>query len=300
VDHPDGHKNVQVCLQDTAANILARSQDRIGRTALATDTNVLYIFNGTSWSPFLGSVTGLSSSLNGTHKLQSSVNITEITSTNTTSMSSSIWVKFNQISTTPVFVWAAYSTPSLDPSWSLPNSNGWYVMCTSSGLLYESGPNQITRAQAFTTGQWYNIITVHSGTNASLYVDGNLIGTGSNNPGNGYDSVGPTQTGWGTLLTIGGGSSHNTNYANALFDEAALFDKALTTSEVASVYNGGVPPNLTALAPVSWWRMGNGIGDTSSGGGTAVNGQIIGTIADQEGGYDLAPIGSPTFSTDTP
>lgn len=52
IDHPDGHKNVQVCLQDTAANILARSQDRIGRTALATDTDVFYIFDGTSWSPF--------------------------------------------------------------------------------------------------------------------------------------------------------------------------------------------------------------------------------------------------------
>lgn len=50
IDHPDGHKNLQVCLQDTAANIAARSQDRIGRTALATDTDELYVYDGSSWS----------------------------------------------------------------------------------------------------------------------------------------------------------------------------------------------------------------------------------------------------------
>lgn len=52
IDHPNGHKNLQTCLQDTETNILARSQDRIGRTALATDTDTFYVFDGSSWTSF--------------------------------------------------------------------------------------------------------------------------------------------------------------------------------------------------------------------------------------------------------
>ena len=228
--------------------------------------------------------TGLSANVvDNNDYLAASSRVSGIAEPNTTSMSTSIWVKPASLGGVgnDSFIWSAYSTNNLDPSWPLPDSNGWYVKINTSQLIYESGPNQKTVSQVFNTTQWYNIVTVHSGTNAAFYVDGSLIGEGSNNPGDAYDSVGPIQTGWGTLLSIGRPARHSTNFGRGLYDEAALFNTALTPTQVSSIYNAGIPADISSQNPISYWKMGNGIGDTTISGSFAYEGKEIGTIIDQ-------------------
>jgi hypothetical protein len=60
-----------------------------------------------------------------------------------------------------------------------------------------------------------------------------------------------------------------------LIDEVAIFNSALSASQITNIYRGedgggsggtnGVPGNLDTFNPVGWWRMG----DTGSDHGTA-------------------------------
>ena len=74
-----------------------------------------------------------------------------------------------------------------------------------------------------------------------------------------------------------------------MIDEVSFFNSALSASNVADIYNSGVPNDISSLSPVGWWRMG----DNNSGSGT--------TITDQgSGGNDGTLTNGPTFSTTVP
>lgn len=49
-DFVSSSADVTIAVQDTAANILARTEDSWGTVALATDTNALYVWDGALWS----------------------------------------------------------------------------------------------------------------------------------------------------------------------------------------------------------------------------------------------------------
>jgi len=83
--------------------------------------------------------------------------------------------------------------------------------------------------------------------------------------------------------------NQGSTYGAALCDEYALFNSALTTEQLTTIYNGGTPTDLTSLNPVGWWRMGDNDGGTGT------------TITDQgSGGNDATLTNGPTFSTDVP
>lgn len=78
------------------------------------------------------------------------------------------------------------------------------------------------------------------------------------------------------------------NFAG-LIDEFAIIPSALSASDVSTIYNNGVPDDLSSYSPVSWWRMGDNDGGTGT------------TITDQgSGGNDGTLTNGPTFSTDVP
>lgn len=49
-DFVSSSADITINVQDTAANILARTEDSWGTVALATDTNALYVWDGALWS----------------------------------------------------------------------------------------------------------------------------------------------------------------------------------------------------------------------------------------------------------
>ena len=71
----------------------------------------------------------------------------------------------------------------------------------------------------------------------------------------------------GLKTIIGSGYSVSYPYSG-LQDEVSYFDTTLSQSDVTTIYNGGVPNDLTSLSPLSWWRFeGSGTTATDSGSG---------------------------------
>lgn len=44
---------------------------------------------------------------------------------------------------------------------------------------------------------------------------------------------------------------------NGSMDEVSYFNFALTQENITSIYNNGVPNNISSLNPLGWWRMGD-------------------------------------------
>ena len=149
----------------------------------------------------------------------------------------------------------------------------------------EDGTDYTADSSAVTaTGEWTHVVGTDDGTNIKLYVNGALIDTVS--------ASGLTVP--DTLNSVYIGRSHEgfggiNPYFDGYIDEVAIFNSALSASQVSSIYNGGEPQSLASYNPVGWWRMGDNDGGTGS------------TITDQgSGGNNGTLTNGPVFSTVTP
>ena len=143
--------------------------------------------------------------------------------------------------------------------------------------LGHSGGSWFYDSTSLPTGSWYHVAaTVSSGT-IQLYVNGEEKDS----------TTGATITGTTQDLIIGATLGYN--YFDGLMDELAIFSSALSSTQIATMYNSGVPASLSSLSPVSWWRMG----DNDNGTGT--------TITDQGSGSNNGTLtNGPTFSSSVP
>jgi hypothetical protein len=87
-----------------------------------------------------------------------------------------------------------------------------------------------------------------------------------------------------------------TQYFNGLIDEVSIFDYSLDATEISTLYNSGVPTDLSntigLTPPVHWWRMGDGatwngtnwsvpdVGATGGMTGTSVNMELVDRFTD--------------------
>lgn len=81
-------------------------------------------------------------------------------------------------------------------------------------------------------------------------------------------------------------------------DEASYFNSELTVANVSTIYNSGVPNDISTLSPLGWWRLGDEstfstnwtIKDQGSGGndGTSANMDINNRIGDTPGSENNA------------
>jgi len=103
------------------------------------------------------------------------------------------------------------------------------------------------------------------------------------------------------------------SYFSGLIDEVGIFSTALSDGGISidadaggvihDIYNDGVPTTMPTDNLVSYYRMGDGTGDTESSGGAPANGDSIGTIVDQVGsnnGTQGTAANRPTFSSTVP
>lgn len=100
--------------------------------------------------------------------------------------------------------------------WNAGGDNGHY------NLIKANQPNG-----KFTDGNWYNIILTREGSFLSLYINGSLEG----------QTYYPDPIGSKTQLVLSGRSSIRWNGA---LDDIALYDRALTSSEIQQLATGGV------------------------------------------------------------
>jgi hypothetical protein len=149
-------------------------------------------------------------------------------------------------------------------------------------------------------GQWYHAVVTYDGSKASsgikLYLDGSRVDDA--------DYAGGTYTASvNTSEEIRVSALHRNNtYSGGKVDELAFFNTELSASDVTAIYNSGTPADLESLSPVAWYRMGDGTGDTDSGGGVPADADSIGTVANQgsASSVDATVGGAPTYSSTVP
>jgi hypothetical protein len=141
-------------------------------------------------------------------------------------------------------LWVNYAVVKAGPSALLPNvfiaqdegggaAHKWIFFSSDSGLYFHinnAGPYTFVGPVAFTpqTGQWYYLTVTRSGNVFSFYVNGALAGTVT-------DSTPIPDV--NASLTIG--QSEGLGYFSGLIDETAIFNRALSADEIASIYNAG-------------------------------------------------------------
>ena len=97
-------------------------------------------------------------------------------------------------------------------------------------------------------GNWHNIIFVADGSSSTIYIDGSSVAT---------KTVALPST--NTDDFVMGTDANGSNAYDGNLDEIAIFNYALTSENVTSIYNSGVPNNLDDLTtpPTLWLRNGD-------------------------------------------
>ena len=157
------------------------------------------------------------------------------------------------------------SNKSLCSGGFIDNSNGIWINWHLDGNIYFS-PRGLGAASYFLSyaqsydSNWHHYTGVYDGTSAAnckLYLDGNLVATGTGTP----PASLPATT--GDVFQIGAlGTSF---YTTGSTDEVAIFDYALSERQIKQdIYNGtttGKTADLNNIsnltAPVAWYRMGD-------------------------------------------
>lgn len=192
------------------------------------------------------------------------------------------------------------SLQSLFGAWSGPTSQNAIYFDGTGNIIHRyrvaSSPKATTLASFTADTNWhhYAVTLTQNGSNLDVkaYIDGVYKTT---------TTTAITMSGFSQSLNSYIGMRNGTTgyYLEGKMDEVAIFGSVLSDGgvstgqtaggDIATLYNSGVPDDISSFSPVGWWRMG----DNDSGTGT--------TITDQgSGGNDATLTNGPTFSTTVP
>jgi hypothetical protein len=174
----------------------------------------------------------------------------------TSEITISFWIK------APRVFYTNYYTPLSKGEYAAVGSQ-WSIRVNTANARNTSGgsfavfpnSNAITDIQSvsFPTpvddNQWHHLMCVNDGTDLKIYLDGQLEATG----------LGKGRTLYNGNRSLKLGRLTNTSSTGLLqgnLDEVAIFSTALGLSDAQTIYNNGIPNNISSLSPVSWWRMG--------------------------------------------
>ena len=258
-----------VTTRDTEANILASTPTNPSgevNIAFGTDTNDFYIYDGSAWFIYKN-FNNFSLSLDGSDDYVDCGVISGLQGSSNGAIS--VWIKPD----------TAGDAPNIGYR---PSPNHQFVLTFVGGTLY-FGVRNGSIANIYTTtampndANWHHYVATFNSGTTKIYIDGS--------------EVSGTQTGTNpSTISITSGSffigrnGADNKYTDGLLDEAALFNTALSASDVTDIYNSGVPGDISSLNPLGWWRMGDNDGgtgttitDQGSGGnnGTLTNGPIF-------------------------
>ena len=173
----------------------------------------------------------------GTDNINSEANISSVSS-----FTASIWINRDDSATQYVYgQWVDGTTAS--QSWVIQTVGGIvYFNVRNSSLASVSSAISTT---SLTTGIWYNIIAVWTGSNIKLYINNSLEDTTAcssmNNPST------PVK------LAIGS-SSNNVSPFNGKISNAVIWNSDQSTN-IDNIYNNGSPQTTYTVTPQNWWKL---------------------------------------------
>jgi hypothetical protein len=114
-------------------------------------------------------------------------------------------------------------------------------------------------------GEWSHVAATWDGTTSKIYI--NNIEVNSWTP-----SSTLTISGWNDFC-IGKRAGANSEYVNGQISNCAVWDKALSSSQVSTLFNFGTPETNISFDPTAWWKLDdqNAITDSSNNGNTGTN-----------------------------
>jgi len=138
----------------------------------------------------------------------------------------SVWVKTSDTSSNYKGIINAYSVTS-------NNQHMQYQPSTDTLIFGWGGSSFQSETVNLNDGQWHHLVFQRTGsTNSEIYVDGFLIGTKNNNPSG--NIVQPVDL-WIGAINIAG------RYWLGEIDEVAIFNRALSATEIANIYEKQSP-----------------------------------------------------------
>ena len=203
-------------------------------------------------------------------EFQGAYNMAWMGATNT--WSASIWFKIKSghtpsneffLKNSMVEVWSA----ALTGRWFLIRLTSLTEIRFQSGGFNNSDLVTVDFSTSLSDDTWYNLVITCDGSAPLLtgYLNGSVLGTNSSS----YLSRPITQqlVGNGTGFSFGDNVATNlwnplslgSNSFKGLVNDLAVFDVALSASQVTTLYNDGKPISLDFLSPKNWWRMGDGV-----------------------------------------
>ena len=237
--------------------------------------------SGTSGGGGTPYVNEYSVSFDGTNDYVAIASGLESTINSASALTISTWVKINKWQST-LF---SSGTSGTNGIWLLPYSSNSFFFSVRNGASTAITVNPSTN---FTLNNWHHVCGVLDGSNSKLYFDGSVVGSGT------LPSLGSTG---GSNPSIGS-FQRGSFFTGGLIDEVAIFNTALTATDISTLRGGasagtlGEPVYISSLNPVGWWRMGDNDGGTGN------------TVTDQGSGGNngtLKNIASPNgFVTDVP
>jgi len=196
----------------------------------AAGTNHGTLINGAA---FASGEVGQAFSLNG---LNQSVEIPDAPALRPTSITLEAWVLFNSGDNNQAIFSKRLSA----------GDASYYLYFSSSLLIASAGDASPIYLGNFTpiVGRWYHLAYTFDNVTKqlTLYVDGVPRISEVVNQTIGYDT---NPVSWGR---------YGTKYLNGRIDEAAIYNRALNASEVASIYNAG-PAGKSPLSPMEQWKF---------------------------------------------
>jgi len=99
---------------------------------------------------------------------------------------------------------------------------------------------------------WHNVVSTYDGSSLKMFVDGSEVGTGTSTSGNIIYGPG-AGAGAGKLLI--GDFGVSSLFFTGNLSNISIYSSALTQDQILTIYNGGVPNDISSLSPVSWWSL---------------------------------------------
>ena len=139
----------------------------------------------------------------------------------------------------------------------MSSTNGIWLIWWNDGNVYFAARNGnigfAGYALSFDTN-FHHFVGVYNGSSLKIYIDGILRATSTTSIPSTLSSTAGNDFNIGYLQS---------QYASGNIDEPAIFDYALTSTEVSNMYGSGVPTDISSLNPVGHWRAENGSWDGS-------------------------------------
>tara|TARA_R100000654_G_scaffold5672_2_gene15655 strand:- start:255 stop:1967 length:1713 start_codon:yes stop_codon:yes gene_type:complete len=175
-------------------------------------------------------------------------NITALNGTNSGSFS--MWLKLDATGILGLFNQYGSGSDRLIYSF-IWLAGGRIDIYISGNLAFRVSSNAVI--SGLSTGEWFNLVITYDGSLATstdrvkVFINTNEL---TGNIGGAASSF------FSSTSDFIIGHYPSGTYLNGNVDEFAIFTNTLSSSDVSSIYNSGVPNDISSLNPVAWYRMG--------------------------------------------